>query len=76
MVAMFIGMCATFIGSYISTAIVYKDILPISTAIVAAIVMKINIYLVEKKNFAKLESFSLALSMIIAMIAAVLIGRL
>lgn len=75
MVAMFIGMCATFIGSYMSIFIVYKDYLPIATTIVAAIVMKLNMYLVKEKGFAKLESFSLALSMIIAMAAAVLIGR-
>lgn len=71
MVAMFIGLCSAFLGNYVSNFIVNGVYLPVLTAIVSALVMAIFEYLINKKNFKALESFSLALSMIIAMCATV-----
>ncbi len=71
MVAMFIGLCAAFVGNYLADFIVNGVYLPVLTTIVSALVMAIFEYLIKKKNHKVLESFSLALSMIIAMIATV-----
>lgn len=74
MIAMFIGMCATFTGSYIARAIVYKEMIPILTATVSAASMAAFEYLAGKKGFSVLENFSLAGSMIIGMVASVLMS--
>ena len=49
----------------------YYDIMPLFTAGVAAAIMAVFEYLIEKKNMTVLENFSLALSMLVAMAAAV-----
>ena len=74
--AMFVGLCAAYIGSYVGKAIPRdgSDIMPLIVAIVAAIAMAGFEYLIEKKGMAKLESFSLAAAMLIAMAAAVVIS--
>jgi hypothetical protein len=71
--AMFVGLCAAYIGSYVGRVAPgeYHDILPLFTAIVAAIVMAIFELLIQKKNMKVLENFSLAASMLVAMAAAV-----
>ena len=71
--AMFVGLCAAYIGSYVGRVIPgeYFDIMPLFTAIVAAIVMAVFEYLIQKKNMSSLENFSLAASMLVAMAAAV-----
>ena len=71
--AMFVGLCAAYIGSYIGRLMPgeYFDIMPLFTAIVAAIVMAVFEYLIQKKNMSSLENFSLAASMLVAMAAAV-----
>ena len=73
--AMFVGLCAAYIGSYVGrvfpTAGEYYDIMPLFTAGVAAAIMAVFEYLIEKKNMTVLENFSLALSMLVAMAAAV-----
>ena len=74
MVAMFIGFCGTFIGSYVAEAVVFKHFLPLLTALVAGLVMKGCEYLVNEKQLAWMENFSLSLSMLIAMTAAVLLA--
>lgn len=75
--AMFIGLCAAYIGSYIGkvlpTAGEYYDYMPLLTALVAGGVMAIFEFFVQKKNMKTLENFSLAASMLIAMIAAVVV---
>ena len=73
--AMFVGLCAAYIGSYIGKAIPREgsDIMPILVAIIAAIVMAVFEYFINKKGKAVLENFSLAASMLIAMAAAVVI---
>ena len=73
--AMFVGLCAAYIGSYIGKAIPRdgQDVMPLLVAIVAAVCMAVFEYLIRKKGKAVLENFSLAASMLIAMAAAVLI---
>ena len=76
--AMFIGLCGTFIGAYIGKAIPREgsDIMPLLVAMVAAAVMAVFEYFIQKKGKVVLENFSLAASMLIAMAGAVLIGIL
>ena len=73
--AMFVGLCAAYIGSYIGKAIPREGsyIMPILVAIIAALVMAVFEYFINKKGKAVLENFSLAASMLIAMAAAVVI---
>lgn len=74
MTAMMIGLCATFIGSYIAKGIVYKDAVPVVTFLTSGIFMALFEYLSRKRNLSALESFSLALSMLAGMAAAVVVG--
>ncbi|MBR5127412.1 MAG: DUF5058 family protein [Roseburia sp.] len=71
--AMFVGLCAAYIGSYVGRLIPgdYFDVMPLFTAFVSAIIMAIFEYLIQKKNMSTLENFSLAASMLVAMAAAV-----
>lgn len=73
--AMFVGLCAAYIGSYIGKAVPREgsDVMPILVAAVAAVCMGIFEYLIQKKNKKNLENFSLAASMLVAMAAAVVI---
>lgn len=74
--AMFVGLCAAYIGSYVGKAIPREgsDIMPLLVAIVAALAMAGFEYLIQKKGKAQLENFSLAASMLIAMAAAVVLS--
>lgn len=74
--AMFVGLCAAYIGAYIGQAIprAGSDFMPLLVAIFAAIVMAVFEYFIQKKGKAALENFSLAASMLIAMAAAVLVN--
>lgn len=71
--AMFVGLCAAYIGSYVGRLIPGEnfDIMPLFTAVVAGIVMAVFEFLIQKKNIKVLENFSLAASMLVAMAAAV-----
>lgn len=75
--AMFVGLCAAYIGAYVGSALPtageYYDYMPLFTAAVAAVVMAIFEFLIQKKNKKVLENFSLAASMLIAMAAAVIL---
>lgn len=73
--AMFVGLCAAYIGSYIGKAVprAGSDGMPLIVAIIAAVCMAVFEYLIQKKGKAVLENFSLAASMLIAMAAAVVI---
>ena len=75
MVAMFVGMCAAYIGSYVGQAAQGK-LLPLLTAVVAALAMSVCEWFERKKNCAWLENFDLAASMLVGMAAAMLLGRL
>ncbi len=74
--AMFVGLCAAYIGSYVGKAAPGGggDWMPLAVAGVAAVCMAGFEYLVQKKKMAVLENFSLAASMLIAMAAAVVMG--
>ena len=73
--AMFVGLCAAYIGSYIGKAIPRsgQDVMPLIVAVIAAAVMAVFEYFIQKKGKAALENFSLAASMLVAMAAAVVI---
>lgn len=75
---MFVGLCSAYIGSYVGLAFPREnsDILPLIVAIIAGIVMFVFEYLIHKKNKKQLENFSLAASMLIAMVCAVFIGMI
>lgn len=74
--AMFIGLCGTFIGSYVGKAIPREgsDVMPLLVALMAAAAMAVFEFFIQKKGKTVLENFSLAASMLIAMAGAVLIG--
>ena len=74
--AMFIGLCGTFIGSYVGKAIPREgsDVMPLLVALMAAAAMAVFEFFIQTKGKAVLENFSLAASMLIAMAGAVLIG--
>jgi len=76
MVAMFVGMCAAYIGSYVGLAAVESSLLPLLTALIAAAAMAVCEYLERKKRMRWLENFDLAACMLIAMAACVLLGRM
>ena len=71
--AMFVGLCAAYIGSYIGkmTPGGGSDFMPIIVAAIAAVCMAGFEFFIQKKNMLVLENFSLAASMLIAMAAAV-----
>lgn len=71
--AMFVGLCAAYIGSYIGkmTPGGGSDFMPIIVAGIAAVCMAVFEFFIQKKNMLVLENFSLAASMLIAMAAAV-----
>lgn len=83
--AMFVGLCGAYIGAYIGEAVTGKyndadvlvrDYMPLVVALIAAAVMAVFEYFIQKKGKAVLENFSLAASMLIAMAGAVLIGMM
>lgn len=71
--AMFVGLCAAYIGSYIGkmTPGGGSDFMPIIVAAFAAVCMAVFEFFIQKRNMLVLENFSLAASMLIAMAAAV-----
>ena len=71
--ALFVGLCATFVGSYVGRA-VHADWIPLAVALIAGGVMGIFEFFIRKKGKEALENFSLAASMLIAMAAAVVLG--
>ena len=71
--ALFVGLCATFVGSYVGRA-VHADWLPLAVALIAGGVMGVFEYFIRKKGKEALENFSLAASMLVAMAAAVVLG--
>lgn len=79
MAAMFVGLVSAYIGSYIGGFVsgeglfTFKgDWTPILVAVVSALVMAVFTYFAEKKHKVWLESFSIAGSMLVGMLAAVL----
>ena len=82
MAAMFIGMVSAYIGSYVGGFISGNGLLtfsgywtPLAVVAAAALAMAVFTYFSEKKGMEWLENFSIAGSMLVGMLAAVLIGR-
>lgn len=76
MIAMMIGLCATFIGSYTASFIALGNYIPILTALISALFMFVFESLSKYKTLSFLDSFSLSLSMLFAMVGAVLINQI
>ena len=76
MTAMFIGLVSAYIGSYIGQIKSSGNWLSLAVACVGALAMAIFIFIKEKKNAEWVDSFSIAGSMIIAMTAAIFLGKL
>lgn len=76
MIAMFIALCSAFLGNYVADLIVNGVKVPVLTAIVAALIMSLFEYLIKKKGHKGLESFSLALAMIIAMCSSIVFANI
>ena len=82
MAAMFIGMVSAYIGSYVGSFLSGNglftfsgDWTPLVVVAVAAAAMAVFTWFSEKKGKEWLDSFSIAGSMLIGMLAAVLIGH-
>ena len=71
--ALFVGLCATFVGSYVGRAF-HADWIPLAVSLIAAAVMGVFEYFIRRKGKDALENFSLAASMLAAMAAAVVLG--
>ena len=71
--AMFVGLCSAYIGTYVGSA-VQKDFMPLIVALISGAVMAVFEYLIAKKNMKQLENFSLAASMLVAMVCAVFVA--
>ncbi len=82
MTAMFIGLVSAYIASYLGGIVsdggrftFTGSALPLAVAAVAAAAMAVFIYFREKKGAEWLDSFSVAGSMLIAMVAAIFLGK-
>ena len=82
MAAMFIGMVSAYIGSYIGGFVsgggrfsFGGSWLPLAVVAVAAAVMALLTWLSEKKDMKWLDNFSIAVSMLLGMLSAVLVGH-
>ena len=71
MTGMMIGLCATFVGSYIATTFVKANSTPLITLLVSGLFMALFDTLSKKYNVTWLENFSLSLAMLFGMFAAV-----
>lgn len=83
MTAMFIGLVSAYIGSYVGGLASSEgllsfsgDWLPIAVVVVSGAVMAVFVWLAEKKKKQWVENFSIAGSMLIAMVAAVFINMI
>ena len=82
MAAMFIGMVSAYIGSYVGSFVSGNGRFtfsgswtPLVVVAAAALAMAVFTYFSEKKGKEWLENFSIAGSMLVGMLAAVLIGQ-
>lgn len=75
-VAMFIGLCSAYIGSYVGTFVRLDNYMPLMTAVVSALIMAVFEYFTVKRGKAWLDNFSVATSMLVGMIAAVVVNMI
>ncbi len=71
MTAMFIGLVAAYVGSYIGTFTSTGNALPLVVLLSSAVAMAVFTFFIEKKKVSWLENFSIAGSMLIGMAVAV-----
>lgn len=83
MTAMFIGLVSAYIASYIGSIVSGNGLftftgswLPLAVSIIAALAMGVFLWIKEKKHADWIDSFSVAGSMLIAMAAAIFLGKL
>ena len=81
MTAMFIGLVSAYIGSYIGGFVSSNglftftgDFTPLVVVAVSALIMALFMWLGKKPKLAFVENFSIAVSMLVGMAAAVLIN--
>jgi len=74
MTAMFIGLVAAYVGSYVGTFTSTGNFMPLIVLAVSALAMAGFTYLIEQKQQSWLENFSIAGSMLLGMTAAVIAG--
>ena len=75
MVAMFIGLCIAYLSFYLAGFILKPaQYLPLAVTIIAAAIMYLFTALAKKPKLRWLENFDIALSMLLAMAAAVVIN--
>lgn len=83
MTAMFIGLVSAYLGSYIGGFVSGEGLfrfagswLPLAVALVGAGAMRLFLWARERFDAGWLDSFSIAGSMLIAMVSAIFLGRL
>ena len=76
MTAMFIGLVAAYVGSYVGTFTSTGNILPLIVLASSAVAMAVFTYFIEKKKIGWLENFSIAGSMLIGMAVAVFAAKI
>ena len=74
--AMFIGLCGAYIGSYVGRVTAFQEYTPLFTAVISAAVMYIFEYFTNKRQVKWLDNFSVATSMLVGMVAAVLFQQI
>ena len=74
MTAMFIGLVAAYVGSYVGTFTSTGNVMPLIVLLASAAAMAVITYFMEKKKQTWLENFSIAGSMLFGMAAAVVAG--
>jgi len=82
MAAMFIGMVSAYLGSYLGDFVSGEGLFsfrgswtPLVVAAVSACAMALLTWLSEKKHMVWLDNFSIAASLLVGMLAAVVIGK-
>lgn len=74
MTAMFIGLVAAYVGSYVGTFTSTGNIMPLIVLVSSALAMAVFTYFSEQKKMTSLDNFSVAGSMLFGMATAVLAG--
>lgn len=74
MTAMFIGLVAAYVGSYVGTFTSTGNFMPLIVLVASALAMAVFTYFTEKKKQAWLDNFSVAGSMLFGMAVAVVVG--